>query len=329
MEAGGYATRIPVTAYGTFTFATTTGGAPGSGDEIASNEVEVAVADSRIALDKPVARINTLKNPVISGSVVPARAGIEVHIDVVRSGRFRLATTVLTDDAGRFAKALDYGSGRLATYTIRATYQAVNRDRWERSASEKFTRIAVIDAVVTETTAAEVEKTYRKGCPVGKSDLSTIAMNFYGRDKVVRRGMVIVRDDLTDEVIRGFTSALKHRYPVAKMKNPNVYGGNDPKQMKANNTSGFNCRKVVGNPYRMSPHSYGIAIDVNPVQNPYRDVNGKWWPSNGKSYIDRTPRRFGMLTKKSYLTRSLRSDDYFWGGLWSPGRDYHHFEYRG
>ena len=73
--------------------------------------------------------------------------------------------------------------------------------------------------------------------------------------------------------------------------------------MKANNSSGFNCRKVVGNPYRQSPHSYGIAIDVNPVQNPYRDVKGKWWPSNGKSYIDRTPRRFGMLTKKSHLTK--------------------------
>ena len=62
------------------------------------------------------------------------------------------------------------------------------------------------------------------------------------------------------------------------MNNPNVYGGNDPRQMAADNTSGFNCRKVVGNPYKMSPHSYGIALDVNTVQNPYRDDRGKWWP---------------------------------------------------
>ena len=134
---------------------------------------------------------------------------------------------------------------------------------------------------------------------------------------------------MTTEIIRGFTKALDHRYPVAKMNNPNVYGGNDPKQMEANNTSGFNCRKVVGNPYKQSPHSYGIAIDVNTVQNPYRDSKGKWWPKNGKSYIDRTPRRFGMLVYKSYLTTSLRKDHFFWGGLWDPGRDYQHFEYRG
>ena len=90
-----------------------------------------------------------------------------------------------------------------------------------------------------------------------------------------------MRTDLRQEIIRGFGAALDHRFPVAKMKNPNVYGGNDPKQMAANNTSGFNCRKVVGNPYKMSPHSYGIAIDVNTVQNPYRDARGTWWPSSG------------------------------------------------
>ena len=68
------------------------------------------------------------------------------------------------------------------------------------------------------------------------------------------------------------------------MKNPNVYDGNDPVQMEANNTSAFNCRKVVGNPYKQSPHSYGTSPSTStPVQNPYRDVNGKWWPENGKS----------------------------------------------
>jgi hypothetical protein len=153
-------------------------------------------------------------------------------------------------------------------------------------------------------------------------------MNFYGRDKRMHRGVLIVRTDLVPEIKRGFTRALRAQFPVAKMNNPNVYGGNDPKQMAANNTSGFNCRKVVGNPYAQSPHSYGIAIDVDTVQNPYRDARGKWWPANGKSYIDRTPLRFGMLGKKSPLTKQLRSDDFFWGGLWNPGRDYQHFEYR-
>jgi hypothetical protein len=157
------------------------------------------------------------------------------------------------------------------------------------SNSETFTRTAVINAVVTETTSAEVEKTYHAGCPVGPSKLRTVRMNFYGLDKKMHRGLLILRSDLTTKVIRSFDTGLQHRFRIAMMKNPNVYDGNDPLQMEANNTSAFNCRQVVGNPYKLSPHSYGTSIDVNPVQNPYRDVNGKWWPENGEPYIDRTP----------------------------------------
>jgi hypothetical protein len=324
-----YSASLPVCERGRFTFAATTGGAPGSGDEITSNEVTITVEDSKITLDQPVAKIDSLKNPKISGMIVPARSGVEVHIDVKRSDTYQTATTTTTDSSGRFSTSLSYGKGSLATYRIRGTYKAPNRDRWEVSNSETFTRIAVINAVVTQTTSAEVEKTYHAGCPVGPSKPRTVTMNFYGMDKKMHRGLLIVRSDLTTEVIRSFNTSLQHRFRIAKMKNPNVYDGNDPRQMEANNTSAFNCRQVVGNPYKLSPHSYGISIDVNPVQNPYRDVNGKWWPENGEPYIDRTPYRAGMLTKDSYLTQKLRSYDFFWGGFWYPGRDYQHFEYRG
>ena len=40
--------------------------------------------------------------------------------------------------------------------------------------------------------------------------------------------------------------------------------------MRADNTSAFNCRPVTGNPYRVSQHSYGNAIDINTVREPVR-----------------------------------------------------------
>ena len=183
----------------------------------------------------------------------------------------------------------------------------------------------MLNAVVTRTTTAEVAKTYRAGCPVGPSKLRTIRMNFEGFDGSMHRGVLIVRSDRVDSVIAGFKASLGK--PLRRMDNPNVWDGNDPRQMEADNTSAFNCRKVTGNPYAQSPHSYGIAIDVNTRENPYRDVNGKWWPSSGRKYIDRTPWKEGMLTKSSTLTKALRGRGYFWGGLWYPGRDYQHFEY--
>ena len=280
-----------------------------------------------MVFNRPVAEIDALKNPRLSGSIVPGRAGVTINIELLRDGRFVKIAETRTDANGRFAMNLSYGHGRLASYRIRATYRVPNRAAYEAATSHLVKRIAVLNGVVTPTTAAEVAKTYRAGCPVGRSKLSTITMNYYGADKKMHRGVLIVRSDLTGEIKYAFSRSLGVRFPITKMVNPNAYGGNDPAQMRADNSSGFNCRAVVGNPYRRSPHSYGIAIDVNPRQNPYRDVNGKWWPENGTAYIDRTPRRGGMLSLKSTMVRVLRSDGFFWGGLWSPGRDYQHFQY--
>ena len=97
LSAESYSATLPVRERGTFTFASTTGGAPGSGDEITSNEVVITVEDSKITLDPPVAKIDSLKNPKISGAIVPARSGVEVHIDVKRSDTYQTAETTTTD----------------------------------------------------------------------------------------------------------------------------------------------------------------------------------------------------------------------------------------
>jgi hypothetical protein len=327
---GSFTATVPVTDAGAFTMAASISGPPSDDDAIVSNEIAVTVERSTVTMDKLVGSIDSLKDPTVTGRVFPARSGVAIIVDVNVSGKYVKTAAATTGATGTYKTTVPYGRGNLASYTVRTRYVTANRPtRSETSGASAFTRIAVINAAVTNTTAAEVAKTYRAGCPVGASKLRTITMNFYGFDKRMHRGVLIVRKDLTSKVIRGFSSAISHRYPVAKMNNPNVYGGNDPKQMAADNTSGFNCRKVVGNPYKMSPHSYGIAIDVNTVRNPYRDAKGKWWPANGKKYVKRTPRKFGMLTKNSSLTKSLRKDKFFWGGFWSPGRDYQHFEYRG
>ncbi len=327
---GRFTTSLAVTSYGSFVFAATIGGSPTGATAAVSNLVKITVENASIAMKKPATSIDSLTDTTISGQVVPARAGVTVIVEVKNASTYVQTALAKTAADGRYSAKFTYGHGHLATYEMRARYVPANRPtRIESSERYSITRAAVIHAVVTSTTAADVAKTYHAGCPLGRSSLKTIALNYYGFDKLMHRGVIIVRHDLTTKVIRGFSSALAHRFPISKMNNPNVYGGDDPTQMAADNTSGFNCRKVVGNPYRMSPHSYGIALDVNTVQNPYRDSRGKWWPTNGKAYIKRTPYKKGMLRSISYLTKSLRKDKFFWGGFWSPGKDYQHFEYRG
>ena len=245
LDSGGYAVDSPVLSHGTFTFVATSGGPPGTGDALSSNSVNVTVKDSAVRLNRPVERIDALKNPRLTGSIVPVRAGVTVNIDLLTRRGFRRIDGTRTDANGRFALYLSHGRGRLVSYRIRATYRVPNRVRWEASGSHRFWRVAVLNGVVTRTTAAEVATTYHSGCPVGPSRLRTITMNYYGLDKLMHRGVLIVRSDLTGKVKYAFGRSLRDRFPITRMNNPNVYGGNDPKQMAADNSSGFNCRRAV------------------------------------------------------------------------------------
>ncbi|MGJ3509555.1 M15 family metallopeptidase [Enemella sp. A6] len=183
---------------------------------------------------------------------------------------------------------------------------------------------------VYRTLAAHVKSTYRAGCPVGAASLRTIHVDYWDYNGVPDRGEIIVRTDRSADVQQMFAAMWRAGSPVARMLNPNYFNGSDPAMMRNNNTSGFNCRQVVGNPYARSPHAYGVAVDVNPVQNPYHDARGTWWPENGRSYIrgggvNRTPMSKGMFNSNSVTVRALESRGWTWGGRWVD-RDYHHFQ---
>lgn len=89
---------------------------------------------------------------------------------------------------------------------------------------------------------------------------------------------------------------MQASFPFAKIRPTAVYGGTDIKAMFHDNTSAFNCRHVTGDPPSLSPHSYGTAIDINTVRDPYMDSSGRWYPrTKGASYRDRSHIRPGML----------------------------------
>ena len=70
--------------------------------------------------------------------------------------------------------------------------------------------------------------------------------------------------------------------------------------MRADNTSAFNCRPVTGNPYRVSQHSYGNAIDINTVRNPYV-VGSRVYPGV-RPHLPRPAHvRTGMITRGGVL----------------------------
>ena len=97
--------------------------------------------------------------------------------------------------------------------------------------------------------------------------------------------------------------------------------------MAADNTSAFNCRSVTGNPYRLSQHAYGIAIDINTVRNPYVTAS-RVYPSFAREYLDRSHARPGMLYYDGVVARTFRSFGWLWGARWAHP-DYQHFSING
>ena len=138
-----------------------------------------------------------------------------------------------------------------------------------------------IRAVIKTVTSADVRYTWRAGCPVGPASLRKVEMDYRRYDGSIKRGVLIVRASHASAVAAIFRDAYRNGFRINRMDNPNLWYGNDETMMAADNTSAFNCRRVTGNSSRLSPHSYGKAIDVNPRRNPYKAANGVWYPPNG------------------------------------------------
>ena len=75
-----------------------------------------------------------------------------------------------------------------------------------------------------------------------------------------------------------------------------------------NLTAAFNCRPATGNPGSLSHHSYGWAIDINPLQNPYVTSDGSVLRRAAKPYVDRSRRVPGMIHPGDVVVRSFARD---------------------
>ncbi|WP_419993389.1 M15 family metallopeptidase [Streptomyces boninensis] len=185
-----------------------------------------------------------------------------------------------------------------------------------------------IDAKVSRVTAEELGATYRDGCPVRPDRLRKIEMNHWGFDGKVHRGTMVVRDDMVKPVTKVFEAALKDRFPIRKMRPASEYGGSDERAMADDNTSAFNCRQVTGVPWRLSQHSYGDAVDINPRENPYVDANGVIHPPDTGRYLDRGKDTPGMIKPGDAVWSAMRAQGWLWGGRWHHP-DYQHFSSSG
>jgi len=167
---------------------------------------------------------------------------------------------------------------------------------------------------------------WRPGCPVPIEDLVALQVSYWGFDDKVHQGTLIVQKTLAPEVANIFKEIYAERFPIEKIKPIEEYRGNDASSMLDDNSSAFNCRAMTDFANQYSIHSYGRAIDINPLINPYVN-NGVIDPPEGARYVDRSIAHKGKITADSPICKIFAKYGWVWGGSW-PGKiqDYQHFE---
>ncbi len=175
--------------------------------------------------------------------------------------------------------------------------------------------------------ALMIGRSYKEGCPVLLTDLSYISVSHWGYDGKVHVGHMVVHAKLALELLEIFKELFDHQFPIERMELIDLYEADDDRSMSANNSSCFCFRPNTTTPGIFSNHSYGIAIDINPLVNPY--VKGsRVLPEGGKAYLDRTVSYFGGITDSpdNICYQAFISRGYHWGGSsWPDRQDYQHF----
>ncbi len=145
-----------------------------------------------------------------------------------------------------------------------------------------------------------------------------------GFDGKVHRGVLVVNADVARSLARIFTRLFEEGFPIRRMRPVEEYGGDTAKSLAADNTSAYNCRRLdqINAPVKKSPHANGRGIDVNPYENPWKDLRCKCWqPSADYARKRRGP---GVITKGSLPWRLFRAERWIWQNIDVP--DYMHFD---
>ncbi len=181
---------------------------------------------------------------------------------------------------------------------------------------------------VATVTASDLGGSWRAGCPVAVEDLRAVTIRHHTPDGGSADGVLVVHRDHADRLVGVFAAIYESGFPITSMRPVSEYGADDDLSMAADNTSAFNCREIAGRPGVWSEHSYGRAVDVNPLVNPW--VRGATVdPPAGAAYTDRSVAVPGLIRPGDPVTLAFAAIGWGWGGDWGSTKDYQHFSSTG
>ena len=175
---------------------------------------------------------------------------------------------------------------------------------------------------------------WHKGCPVALSNLRLLTVRHWGWDGRQHDGQLVTNAAAARPLTRVFGQLYALRFPIRHMLLSDMYGPKSGRPSNGDVTASFECRQAVPSPCvggkgtgSWSMHAYGLAVDVNPLENPYVGCGQSRDPA-ARPYFDRSRHRRGMVTPR--VIAAFRSVGWGWGGAWTGNtKDYMHFSSNG
>jgi D-alanyl-D-alanine carboxypeptidase len=176
-----------------------------------------------------------------------------------------------------------------------------------------------------------VGRDWHPGCPVPIDQMRLVRVSYWTFSGGIRHGPLVVNEQVAHDVLWVFHRLFEARFPIHRIGLPPRYRPPRPADWYSTRdlTAAFNCRPATGNPAVLSQHSYGWAVDINPLQNPYVGPDGKVLRRAAKPYLARTLQAPGMVHPGDVVVRSFAAIGWSWGGDWNTIKDYMHFSLTG
>ena len=169
--------------------------------------------------------------------------------------------------------------------------------------------------------------TWTSACPVKATDLRYVTVSFRGFDGLAHTGELLLNARAADGLVNVFGRLFAEGYPIERMRVTSATELNAPPTGDDNTTAVFACRPVRGHT-GWSQHAYGLAVDVNPFQNPYHKGNVVL-PELATSYLDRGDVRPGMILPHGPVPKAFATIGWKWGGDYHSLKDFMHFSANG
>ncbi len=188
-----------------------------------------------------------------------------------------------------------------------------------------FRDIAIPDTIFTLMQG----KSFKPDCTIPRSDLRYLLCLHRDIDGRTIVGEMVVNRKISSTVLNILHQLYSANYPIERMRLVDYWDADDEMSMRDNNSSSFNFR-FISHTTTVSKHGKGVAIDINPLYNPYHktlaDGTEVVEPATGAPYLDRS-KSFPYKIEKGDLCYTLFTENGFeWGGEWTTVKDYQHFE---